>query len=48
LTAGDEKILQQNCSNVLDRDLVMLQNVEVNPSITKVIKSICERAKFIV
>jgi hypothetical protein len=46
LTTGDEKYLHRNFNNVLDRDLAMLINVEIQPYISRVIATVCERAKL--
>lgn len=46
MTSGDEKYLHRNFNNVLDRDLAMLLSVEIQPYISRVIASTCERAKL--
>lgn len=46
LTSGDEKYLHRNFNNVLDRDLAMLINVEIQPYISRVIATVCDRAKL--
>jgi hypothetical protein len=47
LSTGDDLSLEKNFNNVLERDLMTLRLVEVNPFITKVIKAINDKYKAI-
>lgn len=46
MSIGDEESLQKNYFKILERDLLMLQNVEINPYITKVIENITVKYKI--